>query len=301
MNDIDDTVPELTFLRATPQNLMSRPPLASSLQNTESSFFLIALGRFPHALVTCGSAIESAMKSVLAIDSEKFINADKLYKTASSRYSALSAFDLSELETFRFSRNRIVHYGFSPRDDEETARLLLRTGYPFLMACYKEFFGFDLVDGLLVEFGEQFNIALDVYTKAKDLPQLNVSYCFRAFGHLVRWSIRQSLMPGWENDASIHADENGLKFDHCEKQKWKLGMTFRASWNFDCPICDDISTFVCELDEDCLDDHVISLKRGACPSCSLVVPHGCPYLVDALCREQIAAKRDEILQGYGIT
>src|SRR5438270_11346427 len=42
-----DEKPELHFFRRTPDDLISRPPLGSSLQNLESSFFLIALGRFP--------------------------------------------------------------------------------------------------------------------------------------------------------------------------------------------------------------------------------------------------------------
>src|SRR5713101_4461751 len=113
--------PELHFFRAVPDSLMSRPPLCSSLQNLESCFFLIALGRFPHALVTCASSVESAMKSILNMNPEQFINAEKLFAKAATLHSALSSFDQHGLERFRFTRNRIVHYGFSPRDDEETA------------------------------------------------------------------------------------------------------------------------------------------------------------------------------------
>ena len=47
-----DEIPELDFFRSTPDCLMTRPPLCSSFQNLESCFFMIALGRFPHALVT---------------------------------------------------------------------------------------------------------------------------------------------------------------------------------------------------------------------------------------------------------
>lgn len=299
MNKTDER-PKLEFLRATPEDFMSRPPLCSSLQNMESSFFLISLGRFPHALVTCASAIESAMKSALAIDSQEFIIANKLYQKAINHFQALSSFDESMLNTFRSTRNRFVHYGFSPQDDEESAVLLLRTGYPFLIACYKEFFGFDIVDGLMVELGEQFGITIDVYAKAKRNIDLHFTYCFLAFGHFIRWSIRKSLMPGWENIASIYADETGAKLDHCENQKLELERALGTTWVFDCPICNDIDTFVCEIDQDRLDNHMVSLTRGGCPSCGLVVPKGCPYLVDALCQKQIDKKSSEILRGFGI-
>ncbi len=89
MNDADAT-PKLDFFRAIPENLMAKPPLCSSLQSLESSFFLVALDRFPHALVTCGSGIESAMKSLLGINPEKFVNADKLYKMAADRCPVIS-------------------------------------------------------------------------------------------------------------------------------------------------------------------------------------------------------------------
>ncbi len=299
MNGPQET-PELHFFRTTPDSLMAQPPLASSLQNLESSFFLVALNRFPHALVTCASAVESAMKSVLKLPPEQFLNAEKLFAKAIELHPALLSFPQDQLENFRFTRNRIVHYGFSPRDDEETAILLLQVGFRFLGACYKEFFNFDLRDGLVMEFGDQLAIALDVYERAKDIPGRHSSWCFSAFGHLVRWTVRESLMADWENEASIHAEETGVKFDRCEKRKHQLERMFGAAWAFDCPVCGDIDAFVCELDENGLNDCVVALKRGECANCGLVVPKDCPFLADALCRQQITDKRWEILQDFGI-
>jgi hypothetical protein len=295
-----DEKPELNFFRTTPSRLMSRPPLYSSLQHLESCLFLIALGRFPHALVTCASSVESVMKSILNIPPEQFINAEKLFAQATTAYPALRTFDADDLESFRYTRNQIVHYGFSHRDDEETAALLLKIGLPLLSACYLEFFNFELLDGLVVEFGEQLTIALKVYQKAKDIPDLHFSYCFLAFAHLIRWSMRQSLMADWENDASVRADEIGTKFDACERQKKELERVFGAAWFFDCPICDDIGTFVCELDEDRLNERAVALTRAACASCGLMVRKSCPFLADALCGEQIGQKRTEILHDFGI-
>lgn len=91
--------PELSFFRVTPEGMMSRPPLCSSLQNLESSFLLVALARFPHALVMCASAVESAMKAVLNIPAEQFINAEKLFAKAINSHVALTSFPESQLES----------------------------------------------------------------------------------------------------------------------------------------------------------------------------------------------------------
>jgi hypothetical protein len=299
MSEADER-PQLYFFRTMPDLFMSRPPLCSSLQNLESCFFMIALGRFPHALVTCASSVESAMKSVLNVPPEQFMNAEKLFAQAASAYPALRTFDSGALDTFRFTRNRIVHYGFSPRDDEETATLLLKIGLPFLSACYREFFIFDLLNGLVVEFGEQLRIALEVYQRTQDIPDIRYSFCFSAFAHLIRWSVRQSLMADWENDASVRADEIGAKFESCERKKNALERVFGAAWFFDCPICHDIGTFVCELDKDRLDDRAVVLKRVACASCGLIV-RNIPFLPDILVGDQVARKHTEILREFGIT
>src|SRR5262249_43390231 len=147
--------PELLFFRTTPDRLMSRPPLCASLQNLESCFLMIALRRFPHALVTCASSIESAVKSFLNVPADDRRTAKDLATQALKSFPALQDFDL---RAFRDKRNEIAHYGFTPRDDEEAATLLLSTGLPLVRACYQEFFNFDLWNGLLVEFGDQLKI-----------------------------------------------------------------------------------------------------------------------------------------------
>ena len=48
------------------------------------------------------------------------MNAKKLFAQAMNAYVTLRTFDSAALKTFRSTRNRIVHYGFNPSDDEET-------------------------------------------------------------------------------------------------------------------------------------------------------------------------------------
>ena len=63
----DEGSPILHFFGATLHDMLGQPPLASSLQSFETCLFLIALERFPSALVSCATAWESAIKSKLKI------------------------------------------------------------------------------------------------------------------------------------------------------------------------------------------------------------------------------------------
>ena len=291
--------PELHFFRATPDRVMSRPPLASSLQSLESSFILISHARFPHALVTCASAIESSIKAALGIPSAKRPNAADLYDRAQRRWSNLQSFDTAELDRFRNTRNRIVHYGFIPRDEEEAAVLLLRTGIPFFEACNREFFGFEVVDGLVVEFGENLRIALSTYQRVKGIPRLQFARCFDAFAHLLRWSLRESLMADWERGAVARAESYGAAFESSRDTKSQLDRVFGATWPFDCPICGEVSTLVCEVDSDRLEEHAIVLHRALCTHCNLILG-GVPFLTEALVASQIETQRMDILRDYGM-
>lgn len=55
--------PTLLFFRHRPEGWQTNTLIASSMQSLESSFFLIALGRYPHALAVCASAIESGLQA----------------------------------------------------------------------------------------------------------------------------------------------------------------------------------------------------------------------------------------------
>ena len=54
--------PVFVFIRKMPLGIAEKKSLASSLQKLETSFMLVALERYPHAVQMCCSAIESALK-----------------------------------------------------------------------------------------------------------------------------------------------------------------------------------------------------------------------------------------------
>ena len=82
MMDTHNDEPRLIFFRDTPMDLITHPPLASSLQHLETSFLLIAMGRYPHALVTCGSAIESVIKAAINASPDDRLDFRELIKKA---------------------------------------------------------------------------------------------------------------------------------------------------------------------------------------------------------------------------
>ncbi len=183
--------PELLFFRKTPADLLARPPLASSLQSFESCLILIGLGRFPHAFTASVFAIESTLKAHFRLpwelsreDNNRFGKLEKLLREALNEFPSLQSLPQDKLKEMRGTRNRIAHYGFSPKDDQVTAKLLLEIAIPLLATLYEAAFAFDLYDGLVLEFAEQLRHAVAAYGVFKNQPALNPVRCFDVLGHL---------------------------------------------------------------------------------------------------------------------
>ena len=126
------------------------------------------------------------------------------------------------------------------------------------------------------------------------------SFCFIAFAHQIRWSIRGSFMANWECASLDHAEQGFEKFDLCKTQKEKLEKILYPSWAFNCPTCMEIETFVCEMDDGLLDVGKVALLRGACTNCGLMIRKGVPFLTDELCRGQVEENQSKILRSLGI-
>jgi hypothetical protein len=298
--------PKLIFFREKPKDLLTHPPLASSLQNLETSFLLIAMHRYPHALIACASAIESAIKAALKITSDEDIKLWPLIKKAKKKYpSFTSRSDYNKIDNFRLKRNHMVHFGFIPKDDEESATLLLQTGYNLIAECYETFFKFSLQGkgnndgGLKPELANHLDVAKWTYIKAQKEKGHDPIYCFISFAHCIRWEFQYQTLSDWQDDVLTLEEEGGCKsWEFKEKQKEELRSAFEPSWDFDCPVCYDPKSFICELDDKRLDKGEIRLKRGVCVHCNLIIPRDCPFLADELCAEQIDNARPTILKEY---
>jgi len=274
--------------------------LISSLQSIETTFFLIALRRHPHALTTLVSGIESALQ-VADIGSKKGDNVQDLIQKARAKSPRLRQLSDIELDQLRLARNRFTHRGFSPKDDSEAVGLLLQIAVPLADAAYSDLHDFDFRHALLDEYTHLLDVAVSVCTRARSANVSDVSYSLNAFGHLIRWKFQENFSAGWQLKALNDADEFGAHYDHVAKEIGELERLFSAPCVLDCPICDGIKNGVCELDEDALDSGQLIPRRFACTNCGFVVHKGEAFLSEVLLARQLDESRQAILDEYGVS
>jgi hypothetical protein len=265
----------------------------------ETSFFLIALHRYPHALVVCTAAIESAMQAA-DIGAKERDGLQELIRKARQRSQRVSDFADDGLIELRLIRNRITHRGFSLRDDSNSADLYLGVALPYLALCFAEFHSFDLIDGLFLEFSNHINVARKVHTLAKKSLGIDMSYCLNSFGHLVRLCHKENFSTGWELRTLDHGEATGVVFGHVEEEKNSLERLFDASWTFNCPVCGDLDSAVAELDSYRLHEREVIPQRMACAKCGFVVRPLQPFLSQMLLEGQVIMAKGQILKEYGI-
>jgi hypothetical protein len=303
--------PKLIFFRKKPKNWLNLPPLGSSLQNLETSFILVSLNRYPHALISCFAAIESALKAFLKIkpNQRPYLYFEDLLNKAKQKVGSFNVND-SSLKDLREKRNDIIHYGFSPQDDKKSVELLLDTGYLFIEDCYEKFFNFSLTGqngGLIVDLAYHYNVAKKIREKSKNKREHSSESCFVSLSHYIRWVVKDWFLS--ESDSSFlykNAEEYNQQIEDFQnelKEQYDYKI-FSSTWHFDCPICicrnDD--SFICELDENELKNHrEISFQRAYCVNCGFAVPNNCLYMTDELCKEQIDQQKEKILSEYGFS
>ena len=317
----DTKAPILNFFRTTPRKMLEHPPLASSLQNFETCLFLIGLQFFPSALVSCANAWEGVIKAKLGITAKNRIRLEVLLKDIRARFVVLNGYDSQKIDEFRVKRNHIVHFGFTREDEGVCARLLLKTGLPFLKSCYQELFDFylDWQDirsenvnfhdlrpeemekvGLVPDVARQIRIVGDVYHRAEQLPELDHAYCFGALSHFIRLGLKESARTEAEWSIIENADTRGVKFEEEYKLKADIERALSGpTWEFDCPICQGYNSVVAELDNERLGAGDVATKRCSCVECGFVVGNKAPYLSEVLLMKELVAKKSEILKEFG--
>ena len=318
----DEDRPRLDFFRAPPADMASHPPLASSLQSFETCLYLIGLRRYPSAVVSCVNALESAIKAKLGVPpGDRRIQLSELLTTIRSRFPELNNFDAEKIAALREKRNRLVHYGFSPKDDPECAGLLLEVGIPFLNLCYQAMFDFyldwrdirpgidnfmDLTSaeiskaGLLPEVAEQLGFVANIYRAAKGQRDFKPEWSFDTFVHYINFILKRSAMSESETSSFEYAANNGIKFDREMKVRQGLEKAFRDSCVLDCPICDGVGTLIVELDDNSLSEGDIAPDRCGCVQCGFVVGKVASYISRVLLAGQIAQVRERLLKEYGL-
>lgn len=262
--------PTLLFLRHRPEGWASNEYVASSLQSLESSFLLIALGRFSHALVSCASAIENVL--LANARKAKSNTLKELIERAIHESAVLQAeTDRQRLDDFQDHRNKIVHRGFSPTDDSDAAELYVALSLPFLSPCYQEHYSFNSPNGLLVELSKQLRFAQRDRQFAKSIANLDISNCLHSFAHLIRWKLKQTFSADWEFDVLVYAYISGFKWDTIQQDKKNLERLFPVCWTSDCPVCEHSDSTIAEISEtEIVDRREVIPCRMACVECNFV-------------------------------
>jgi hypothetical protein len=302
-------LPHLIFL-ALPKNWEANPPLASSLQHLETSLLLIALGRYPHALVSCVSAIESALKAAFKIPAEEERTLMDLLDQASKKFPSHVGFKAKDVADLRRKRNAITHFGFSPNDDEVAAALLLDVGYTYLDQCYRTFFGFNTIrktgsfDGYSPDVFRLLGASLNVWRSSKSRKQIAgpAPQFFIPVAHGVRWSTQHWSMSRVQqnilDDATESFDQGFAVIQLLEQLKNKMVEPVGV---FDCPVCGYGDCVCCELDGgDSFDSGDLKVTRMICAHCSLNIPSALGDLAAELVADQIPNRKVEICKGYGV-
>jgi hypothetical protein len=314
-------IPTLHFFRATPPALLENPPLASSLQSLETALFLISLGRYPSALVSCVSAWESAIKARLRIPPEDDrAPIAKLLGQVRESFAGLKVYDRAKLDDLRQTRNRIVHYGFSPKDDGECGHLLVETGLPFLGALYRELFDFyldwrdvrpDASDfmqlnqqeaacvGLLPDLADQMQIIARMYELNRKREDFDVRFVFAAFAHYLRLRMRDSYASRADDTVAERAASLGIRYEAEAEEKERIAKRLGGeTWEFDCPMCYGTRSLVAGLNEEALNSNQVTLSWGVCVSCHLVMPADAYHLADLVLQAEVKEQAPAILADY---
>lgn len=312
--------PTLHFFRATPQELVRNPPLASSLQSLETAFLLLSLERYPSALVACVSACESVIKAKLGIPQDDRISTSKILEKIRMSEPILMTFDYAKLDVLLKTRNRVTHYGFSPHHDQDCGRLLIETGLPFLTALYQTLFGFHLhwrdvragltdftqltaqearTVGLIPDLSDQISIVNTMFELNRHSEGFDVLFCFKAFTHYLRFMLRESYASYTDELIAERTLSNGMRFQIEQEEKNSISNQIGGeTWEFDCPICHSPYSIVAGLNTNMFDQGRVLLNWGVCVSCRLVMPKQAHHLADLVLSKELAQQQEAILAGY---
>jgi hypothetical protein len=139
----------------------ARHPMISALQGFETALLLLAQRRYPQALVTITSSIESACKAHLGLGPEDRQDLSHLAPELNGQLTEGKNLPLGDLGKLRVTRNKLTHYGFMPADGEVSISLFFRTALPFFENILEHSAGFSVVNHLPLELTLRIRDALE--------------------------------------------------------------------------------------------------------------------------------------------
>ena len=142
-----------------------------------------------------------------------------------------------------------------------------------------------------------------LFAKAKELRGVDLSYCVIPFAHHIRFACKASFLGNAEESLLADGDWEAYEAVNEAKERWRKAFyesDGSQCLDLDCPTCGGCETVVAQIDETQLDRNELGFRRAACAKCGLFLPDR-PFLPNLVLREQIEARRKDVLKDYGIT
>lgn len=283
------------FLRSTPDGMHGNPSLISSLQSFETMLILIGQLRYPHALVISMVAIESALRTYLKVPPADEVRIRKLCKAARRQVPALGEIaDKCDLEGCIDARNEIVHSGYVPLHQDVAARWLMGTAIPYLKACARHFFNYDLTTALLEDFGKHLKQADRIYQVVRKDPALPARSSLYTLAFFIRYELARAVSPDPEYFSYI----SKARFDDIAAPRNILHDKYNAWHDFGCPVCGEPECLVCELGS--FDEPgEIEIAHGHCLNCGYAIPAAWKHVAHEVLGTELDNQRNAIFEKFG--
>ena len=293
------------FSKDVIEQLVKLPPSISAFQSFETFLQLSALGRYPSALIILGSAIESAAASTEHrpehVTSSLFSALQTVEKVA---LGATKLPDRPSIDKFRLSRNRIAHFGFSSRDDQEAAYLSFSLGVPLFSGWAQGEHGIDLY-GVLGELGAITQTAIHLIQTSKD-SRITAVDATRGLRRWITFNLREFFMAEWEKEV-LNDNESSFGvapvYGSEVRERYKQQLVDDGpSVELDCPICRRTKSLFVSLNEDALKKTKTLLPDFArCVNCDIEFPPPSHALLRELCQPQLTTELAEsTCKSYGL-
>jgi hypothetical protein len=201
-----------------------------------------------------------------------------------------------------------VHRGFTPRDNSRCVYLFSAIGLPLLDIVYENFHSIRLYEdlGQYGRLADHLKIAERVCTQAAPLD-IDMTYSIGSFAHLVRLVSQPTFMSDWEWLALNQDEEPWVFWELRQKAKENLESLFNNPWTFDCPVCRNSESVVCDLDFEtaCGDDterqQKITPTQMRCVYCGYLIGKDEPFISEIILHDQLTlGVTKEILKEYHV-
>jgi hypothetical protein len=285
----------------------SKAPTISAFQSFETFLLLSALGRYPQALVTLCSAIESASaastgRKITDTSEGGLVRAWEVMNEVIPRDFQLPTHPTRK--QLREKRNDVTHFGFSTKDDHDCAFFSLGLGVPLFAGWAMGQYGINLYESC-GDFGRLLKITVEVVhdSKTNRITALDASSILRRW---ITFHLRESFMAGWEievldADRSTFGTAPVAGIEIREKQLKNLQSTEPHAL-IDCPICDEFDSMFIALNERALfEDKKLLPDFGQCKHCDVIFPPKLSPILIELCKPHLTEELTiSTCKGYGL-